>query len=263
MSVLNKILEPDTWSSAWRPIRFEYEYVNANINFTVASGGKLFVAIPETSFGTLAFTQAVVNDSQRIYINDGNYAGFHDILSYGGGLIETNTDIVDAPTGATTLRVLWKPVVEVLVNANNLGFKSFGKFNTEVSPDITIKFGVEGIVRSNWQFQPPVNGVDYNMFRIFQLRFLFRDETLGNGFTEAKTYRVLNSSIKSAELNQVYANTDEVLQKHPPFVFSCSASILSKISGNVVLNTFIENGNLDPVGDYNGSDYDNDDYFTD
>ena len=262
MSILLKIAQPDGWSSAWRPIRFEYSYVDANINFLTDGNGKLFVSISIFSFGTQSFTEAIINDSKRIHITGGNYAGFHDIVSYSGGLIETDTDIVAAPTGAITLKVLWKPVIEVLVNANNTGFQSFGKFNTEVSPDITIKFGVEGIVRSNWEFKPPVEGVDYNMFRVFRLRFLFRDESLSNGFTETETYKVLNSSIKSELLNKKYADTDEVLQEHPPFIFSCGASILSKISGNVVINTLYENGNLDTGGDYNSNDYNNDDYFT-
>jgi hypothetical protein len=259
MSNLSKIVSPPEWSSAWRPIRFEYDYLALDIvDISELNGNTVFIIAP---WNVNPVMQNIANDSAQILVEGNIYEGLHNIIDTGanGTQLFTDTPFVGGLIQGT-VKILWRPVVSLLISQFNSPFESIGKFNTDVAPDNLLKFGVEGLVRSNWQFKPPVVGVDYNMFRHFKLRFEYRTIPVG-GFTELQVYKVLNSSIKTDELNQLYVNTGAILQEHPPFVFSCAPTIQSTISGTVVINKVIEDGDI-TVGDYHPNDYNNDDYFT-
>lgn len=250
--------EPPYWSSAHRPVEFVYDHEVSQMYFSDNSGGKLRVYISP------AFTHTPVA-GDKIYISGitgdadavTNYNDrTHTVVSVSGNAILTDTDY-DGDITAGTVNVTYIRLPEIKLYLGYLPAEEYpadlpltlvATFTPENSPDNNIQFDVSEFLKSIFRIMPPVIGIDFNMFNRYRLYFdgAYQDY-----------YMVLNSSIKTDELNELYVDTGAYLNPQiPPVVFGCGKTILSTLQGSVVVNLEFD-GEIPSNGDYN-SDFNND-----
>lgn len=241
---------PEYWSSVHRPIEFVYDFKTGGLFSVTDSGG--FAAFRIIGM----FSHPTPIAGEKIYVAEGTYTGFHVISSVSGDVITTTTTYIDADTGNnTTVIFIHLPQIKVYSGylpaeeyPTELPLTLVATFTTELSPDDNIQFDVSEYLKSIFRIVEPVEGIDFNMFNRYRLYFdgAYQDY-----------FMVLNSSIPTSELNELYVDTGAYLNsKIPPIVFGCGKTILSTLQGSVVVNNVIE-GVLDG-GDFN-NDF-NDDF---
>ena len=244
--------QPEYWSSVHRPIEFVYDYQEGFLFSVTDSGGFAVFRI----IGMFSNPTPVAGE--QIYIAAGTYEGFHVISSVSGDYITTTTAYVDADTGSNS-SVLFIHLPQIKLYSGYLSGEEYpselpltlvATFTPENSPDNDIQFDVSEYLKSIFRIVSPVEGIDFNMFNRYRLYFdgAYQD-----------FFMVLNSSIPTSELNELYVDTGAYLNsKIPPIVFGCGKTILSTLQGSVVVNRVLEG--VPSGGDYN-NDFSNDFYI--
>lgn len=248
---------PSQWNSVHRPIPYVYEHEERQLYFDDNSGGKLRVYISPTFThtpvaGEKIFISGITADADAV----ANYNGLHTVVSVSGNAITTNTDY-DGDITAGTVNVTYIRLPQIKLYAGYLTGEEYddelpselvATFTPENSPDNNVQFDVSEYLKSIFEIVPPVEGIDFNMFNRFRLFF--------DGIYH-EYYQVLNSSIKTEDLMSDYVDTGAHLNsQQSPIVFQCGKTILSSLTGNVVLNE-VYDGEIPNNGDYN-SDFNND-----
>lgn len=182
----------------------------------------------------------------------------HTVTSASGSIIFTDTNYADFtlpfPHIVKHIRL---PQIELYCGylaaeeyPNDLPLTLVAAFTPENAPGNYVQFDVSEYLRSIFTIPPPVEGIDFNMFNRFRLRF--------DGVYKT-SYMVLNSSIKTTELNSRYVDTLAPLHSHvPPVVFGCGNTLISYLTANVVLNkTVTDTADISGFGRYN-PDFSND-----
>lgn len=250
--------EPPYWSSAHRPVEFVYDHEERTITLVGNNGG--FASFLLNS----AFTHTPVA-GEKLYVESGVYEGLHTITSVSGNTIITTTQYTTGDLSQPEVLYIRLPEIKLYSGylsgeeyPSDLPLTLVATFYPENSPDNDVQFDVSEFLKSMFanRIQPPVEGIDFNMFNRYRLHF----DGVYHDF-----YMALNSSIKTSELNALYVNTGAYLNsKIPPLVFACGKTILSTLQGSVVVNVYSEGGDIIGLGDYSILDYDsaNEDYYT-
>lgn len=257
------VTTPQPWNSVHRPIEYVFDHEVQQLYFSDNSGGKLRVYISPTFThtpvaGDEIYISGITADADAVT----NYNDkLHTVVSVSGNAILTDTDY-DGDITAGTVNVTYIRLPEIKLYAGYLTGEEYddelpielvATFTPENSPDNDVRIDVREYLKSIFSIEPPVEGIDFNMFNRFRLYF----DSAYKDF-----YQVLNSSIKTEDLMSDYVNTDAPLNnKIPPVVFGCGKTILSYLTGNVVENRVYEDANI-PVGDYSPADYSTSDYYT-
>lgn len=249
------VTTPSPWNSVHRPIEYVYNHDTQTISGVTTSSGRLQVSIAS------AFSPYTPAVGDKVYLSGVldsgvDISGIYDIHSGGGSTwvldVLVTTPTLDSPS---TLKYIRLPEVKLYAGYlageeydDELPLELVATFTPENSPDNDVRIDVSEYLKSIFEIVPPTEGIDFNMFNRFRLKF--------DG-TYKTSYQVLNSSIKTAELNALYVNTNAYLNsKFPPIVFLCGKTILSTLTGSVVVN-HVYDGEVPNNGDYN-SDFNND-----
>lgn len=242
-------LQPDYWSSAHRPIRYDIGF-DRNFGVVVNNGsGKARIV-----FGADART--IVRTGMKIYIKDGTYKGLHTVtsnVSY-NAIFDTNTNftINDFFADAHVLYVpnfeIWKghdsadPYPTQLPRSRIAVFTPEYIFDSDYD-EYVVKIDIHGYLKQVFRnnIQPPVlDGIDFNMFNKFQVVIVWPQSDLAFGaFRDYLDKRnIANSSIKSSVLNSVYRGTGTYLsdEGNPPYLFTCGKSIFSLLEEEFIKN---------------------------
>lgn len=250
---------PAPWNSAHRPVEYVYDHQSRFISGVSVNSGNLQITI------TFSFTSPYIPTAGDLIAIDGvldgstDISGVYEIVSGSGSTwvldLSVSSPSLDSPSTAKYIRLpeieLYAGYLPVEEYPDDLPLTLVATFTPENSPDDDVRFDVSEYLKSIFRIVPPVEGIDFNMFNRFRLKF--------DG-TYKDFYMVLNSSIKTAQLNAVYVSTNAPLNSEiPPIVFGCGKTLLSYLNGNVVTNVLISDGAV-PTGDYSPEDY-TDDYF--
>lgn len=241
---------PEYWSSVHRPIEFVYDHEEGFLfSVTDSSGFAAFRIIG-------MFSSPTPVAGEKIYIAAGTYEGFHVISSVLGDVITTTTVYINGDTGSTS-SVLFIHLPQIKVYSGYLPAEEYpddlpltvvATFTPENSPENNVQFDISEYLKSIFRIEPPTIGIDFSMFNRYRLHFdgAYQD-----------FFMVLNSSIPTSELNELYVDTGAFLNsKEPPIVFGCGKTILSTLTGSVVTNYEFD-GSTPDNGDYN-NDFSND-----
>ncbi len=249
---------PAPWNSVHRPIEYVYDHEQQFISGVTVDGGLLQVSVPSSWIVT-----PVVGDKMAIIgVLDlsVSIAGTYEITAIAGTQytldISVTTPTLSAPSKMYFVRL---PTIELIAGylsgeeyPTDLPEQVVATFTPENSPDNDVRFDVSEYLKSIFEIVAPVEGLDFNMFNRFRLKF--------DG-TYKDYYQVLNSSILTSVLNSNFVDTNAPLNSaNPPIVFECGQTILSYLTGSVVINNEFENADI-PVGDYSPDDYAGADYF--
>lgn len=251
---------PSAWNSVHRPIQYIYDHESRFISGVLVDSGNLQVQLTTAFANTIAvgdevYLSGVLDDGEDI-------SGLYDVLTVGSQTLLTLDIAVTTPTldSPSTLQFIRLPEVKLYSGylpaeeyPSDLPLTLVATFTPENSPDNDVRIDVSEYLKSIFRIVAPTEGIDFNMFNRFRLYFdgAYKDY-----------YMVLNSSIKTAELNALYVNTGAYLNSEiPPIVFGCGKTILSTLQGSVVVNYITEDGEIVAQnGDYN-NDYLNDFYI--
>lgn len=248
---------PPLWNSVHRPIEFVYDYdeyfIAGYVNAVTDDVATLSIpgGISGAAAGDRIRLTGMLGDGEEL---DGTY----EILT------ADTTNITFTLEGVTTLSndgvayLIYAEPPEIKLYSGyasgeeyptDLPLTLVATFTPENSPDNDIQFDVSEYLKSIFTISPPVEGIDFNMFNRFRLHF--------DGVYHEQ-YQVLNSSIKTSELNELYVDTGAYLNSQvPPIVFGCGKTLLSTLTGNVVQTELYEDADIPTHGDYN-SDFSND-----
>jgi hypothetical protein len=245
MAEFNLISQPLAWSSAHRPIVYEFEYINRNVTITDNGG---FCQLAFSSIGSPA------EIGRRIFVNSGIYQGFHTVTQ----IIGANTFVTNriyTANSTTTAKILFREPIEVFIGyksteeyPSQLPYTSLGLFNYAISPDFKVRIDISGRLANTFSITPPTTGIDFSRFNAYRLEI---------GGSETTRKNVLNSSILSDVLNNEFVNTGAVLiDGGVPLIPSCGVYAISFIDNNVLQTSVITQG--DCVGDFSNLDFSND-----
>lgn len=242
------VTQPEYWSSVHRPMEFVYGHEERTLVNVLNSGGF-------ANFWLLTAYDNVPVAGEQIYVESGVYEGFHVVTSVSGQFVLTTTTYTTSDI--TNPAVLYIRLPQIKVYSGYLPAEEYpadlpltlvATFTPENSPVNDVQFDVSEYLKSIFSIEPPVIGIDFNMFNRYRLYFdgAYQD-----------FFMVLNSSILTSELNELYVDTGAYLNsKVPPIVFACGKTILSTLTGSVVTNYEFD-GSVPANGDYN-NDFSND-----
>lgn len=251
---------PSAWNSVHRPIQYVYDHEEQFISGVLVDGGNLEVYLTGAFANTIAVGDEVYLSG---VLDDGtDISALYDVLTVTSQTqltldVEVTTPTLDAPSSLKFIRLpevkLYSGYLPLEEYPSDLPLTLVATFTPENSPDNDVRIDVSEYLKSIFRIVAPVEGIDFNMFNRFRLYFdgAYKD-----------FYMVLNSSIKTAELNALYVNTGAYLNSQiPPIVFGCGKTILSTLQGSVVVNYVTEDGSItENNGDYN-NDYSDDFYI--
>jgi hypothetical protein len=247
MAEFNLISQPLAWSSAHRPIVYEWEYITRSGAITNQGG---FCRLTFSSISSPA------EIGRRIFVLDGIYSGFHTVTQIIGSNSFVTNRVYVSDTNFTA-KILWKPPIEIFIGyligeeyPTQLPYTSIGLFDYSISPDFKVRIDISGRLANTFTIIPPVSGIDFSRFNAFRLEI--------NGVQTTRKL-MLNSSILTSVLNSDFVNTGAVLiDGGVPLLPSCGVYAISFIDGNVVINQVVEVGVCVP--DFSSLDFTND-YF--
>lgn len=239
---------PYPWNSVHRPVPYVYNH-ESRTSYAIADvAGKLQFIVTAFTFTPVAGEIIAVEKVSA------GYNTYHTVVSVSGGSILTDSDYSDfqdsVPGGATVLYVrlpqikLYAGYALLEEYPTELPLTLVATFYPENSPENDVRIDVSEYLKSIFRILPPTEGIDFNMFNRFRLHF--------DG-TYKEFFQVLNSSIKTEDLNSIYVNTGAYLNsKVPPVVFGCGKTILSTLTGTVVINSISDDADItNNTGDYN------------
>lgn len=256
---MNVISQPPSWNSAHRPIEYTLGFYTLSALSVLDDGGFVslfFVSAPITKF--------VVGD--YVYMTNTSL-GLAKITSVTSpNLITTDKDFSDYTGGGTSVKAIVIPEIRVYKGYYNLEpyeaqlpFELIASFRPQMTLDFDIQIDISGYLKSIFRIVAPTEGIDFNMFNQFRISRYYTPAQMSSGndlelFTSPK--KVINSAIKTDDLNADYVNTGRYLQKPgSALIFSCGKTILTKVTESFVTNEVIEEGVF--TGGYN-EDYNND-----
>lgn len=248
---------PSEWNSVHRPIEYVYDHETRDLDSFTDVGGNVRLVVSS------AFTHTPVAGDQIVVEKfDSDYNEYMTVVSVTGTQILTDYDyatFLDEVPADPVVKFIRLPEITLYKGYTileeypvDLPLELVAAFTPENSPTNDVRFDVSEYLKSIFEILPPTEGVDFNMFNRFRIRF--------DG-TYKEPYQVLNSSIKTEDLMSDYVDTGAYLNSQtPPVVFSCGKTILSTLTGNVVVN-HVYDGEIPGSGDYSPADYDGDDYY--
>lgn len=251
---------PYPWNSAHRPVEYVYDHESRFISGVTIDTGNLVVHLTSMFANVPVVGDRVVLTGVLdlgVSVN-----GIYDVLAVSGSTVTLDLAVTTPTLSApSTLKFIRLPEVKLYSGylpleeyPADLPLTLVATFYPENSPDNDVRIDVSEFLKSIFRIEPPVEGIDFNMFSRFRLYFdgAYKD-----------FYMVLNSSIKTESLNALYVNTGAYLNSQiPPIVFGCGKTILSTLQGSVVVNVYSDNGDIVGLWDYSANDYDSADYFT-
>ncbi len=223
-------IEPFEWNSPYRPVVFRYNFQSSTFASINNVGGKA------------EFVCAAVPSGVPLVAGDRVYAqgAYHTVVSVAMTEILTDTDY----TGTASGDILFVRLPEIkLYKGYNTGetydadlpLTLIATFTPRVSPDVDIYIDVAEYLKRI--FPSPnikiTDGTDFAMFNRFRLQFI---DDAGD-LVYSDNYHVLNSALKSLEINEYYADTGRALNSaQVPYLPNCGLDIVSFLSEGRVLN---------------------------
>lgn len=235
---------PSQWNSVHRPIRFVYDHEQRTLVQVLNNGGF-------ANFWVASAYDYTPVAGEQIYVSSGIYEGYHVVSSVSGQFITTTTTYTSNDLDSPNVLYIRLPEIEVYSGylpgeeyPTQLPLTLVATFNPKNNPGNQVVFDLSEYLKSIFQIKVPVEGIDFNMFNRFRVVF----DSHAHEY-----YQVLNSSILTADINSLYVDTGAYLNTNtPPVLFSCGRTILSSLTGNVVVNKYVDNANT------SGSDFNND-----
>lgn len=260
---------PYRWTSAHKPIEFEYDMPFA---FGALSDNSGFVRVVMAS--ALAGGKTIVV-GDLIYIAGGVYKGYHVIKSVVSNLDFTlETDYISSfPSIQIKYATppqwqIWKGFQDTeVIGTNTKPFTKVADIQPEGNAQGYIAFNISGYIKSALnEITTPVEGTDLGgVFDADALdlwtpyRILIG--TNPNSLYFESIYYALNSSIEPDVLQSEYLNTGKPLNSYP-IVFSCGTTWVSFLTDNGVEVLRFENGGTVPADEGFNNDFNNDFFNT-
>ena len=243
----------ETWLSAYQPVYYgitgENGFPFLFSGVTDVDGKAQFTSSGNT-YGTAP--------GKYLYVPSGTYAGVHTIVSVdSSGNILTNTAYISTASSSDST-ILCNHIFRIWYGYPNQSTK------LEVRPiwiGHNLLVDIQQFLQSLFTIQPPVPGMDINMFTHIKiqpypaedyLQFLVDNsldpETIIEGRIvedwEDFLWYVINGILPHTTLNTDYATTGDPIQDTTPIIFPNQCSIFSKIVDDTVHNIITCNGSI-------------------
>lgn len=188
-----------------------------------------------------------------LWVPSGTYAGVHVIVSVdGSGNILTTTDYVSTDSSLTST-ILTNHIFRI-----HYGSPSIDQGPMEIRPvwvGQTLQVDIQQFLQSMFTIQPPVEGVDVNMYKHIKiqpypaedyLEFLVDNALDPEDTIESRlvydwndfTWYVCNGVLSHTVLNNEHVGPTTVLAENDPIIFTGYPSIFSRILGDEIINIY-------------------------
>lgn len=217
--------EPYRWNSPYYPVEFRFSHATAVTTHVITASG--FAKFQMATIPTVV----IVGD--RLYVADGDYAGYHTITAISGTDVTTSTTFVADDIGRTVMYI-HLPEIQVYK-----GYDTGGTYDTELpieliatftpvnSPDNDIYFDISGWLKRIFPQPAPASGTNFDLFNVFRLKM---DYDYDGDIEFGEVYYVVNSAIKSLTLNEYYAETGRPLNTRSiPYLMDCGQNVVTTI----------------------------------
>lgn len=241
------ISKPYFWVSAHQRVDFEFDYDSRVITFAGAITTGVYIGKLGVTYNTF-FTEPV-NVGDLIYIDSGEYKGYHVVKNFVLGIIVTETDAttINQTTGNVKLVKLHIFHIYKGYTAGAMAavhpYTKIAEFKPEPSPDGFLKFNICGYINKifdvlNSNDTTVVNNATIypNLFNRIALIDIGTDANNPN-LTLISEHRAANSALTSLELNRDYVNTGKHLNSGnlANYYFSCGITENILIQDDIII----------------------------
>lgn len=235
------------WSSAHRPIEFEYSYQGRNVVSVTNDGGYAKVIVNAAYTDTPLVGSWMSLSGTLLGAYDNNYK-IKIVNSTTSFTLDTPYTTGSALTG--TCKHIYLPEIKIYAGYDTgetwddeLPSFLVATFTPRNSPSNNIKIDLSGYLKSIFEITAPDTGIDYTSWNRYRL-FIDGDYS--------DDYYVINAAIEQEDLNKYYVKTGRFLIDYDSFktglplnrqfVQSCGITLMHRIQGNQVVAYQFEDG---------------------